>query len=149
MVYNCLYLQVLKGNTNWVDVVKNSIPVIYARYIRLYPVSWYIRGCIRMELYGKPWSEGDILKRFALCRFPKLTVFDVELDENHTCDTVKAQRKPSRSFIIFPTDFGLLWFHSFRVMAQSSLGMTYLSKDSISYIAYFLSYRLGFRTDRG
>ncbi|CAH3161174.1 unnamed protein product [Porites lobata] len=57
MVYNCLYLQVLKGNTNWVDVVKNSIPVIYARYIRLYPVSWYIRGCIRMELYGQPWSE--------------------------------------------------------------------------------------------
>ena len=76
-----------------------------------------------MELYGKPWSEGDILKRFAaLCGFPKLTVFDIELDENHICDTVKAQRKPSGSFIIFPTDFGLLWFHSFsRVMAQSSL----------------------------
>ena len=102
-----------------------------------------------MELYGKPWSEGDILKRFALYRFPKLTVFDIELDENHICDTVKGQRKPSRSFIIFPTDFGLLWFHSFRVMAQSSLGMTYLSKDSISHIAYFPSYRLGFRTDRG
>ena len=48
-----------------------------------------------MELYGKPWSEGDILKRFALCRFPKLTVFDIELDENHICDTVKAQRKSS------------------------------------------------------
>lgn len=121
MVNSCLYSQVFKGNTNWVDVVKNSIPAIYARYIRLYPVSWYIRGCIRMELYGKPWSEGDTLKRFALCRLPTLTIFDVELDKNHISDTVKAQRKPSGSYIIFPTDFGLLWFHSFRVMAQSSL----------------------------
>ena len=56
----------------------------------------------------KPWSEGDTLKRFALCRLPTLTVFDIELDENHIFDTGKAQRKPSGSFIIFPTDFGLL-----------------------------------------
>ena len=51
--------QVTAGNINCYDVVKNSVPAIYARYIRLYPITWYIRGCVRMELYGEPWPEGD------------------------------------------------------------------------------------------
>ena len=40
--------------------MKNSIPAIYARYIRLYPLKWYVRGCVRMELYGEPWLEGNV-----------------------------------------------------------------------------------------
>ena len=97
MAYNCLCSQVLKGNTNWIDVVKNSIQAIYARYIRLYPVNWYIRGCMTMELYGKPWSEGDILKCFVLCRLPKLTVFDIELTL-----TLSKPRENLRSLFLFP-----------------------------------------------
>lgn len=40
--------------------MKNSIPAIYARYIRLYPLKWYVRGCARIELYGEPWLEGNV-----------------------------------------------------------------------------------------
>ncbi|KAM7441313.1 hypothetical protein ABFA07_009604 [Porites harrisoni] len=50
-------VEVTAGNINCYDVVKNSVPAIYARYIRLYPLTWYIRGCVRMELYGEPWPE--------------------------------------------------------------------------------------------
>lgn len=67
--FESLYLysnsQVLAGNVNWRDVVKNSIPVIYARYIRLYPLKWHNSPCTRMEIYGEPWPEGEI--------FPLLT----------------------------------------------------------------------------
>ena len=51
--------QVLTGNSNWRDVMKNSIPVIYARYIRLVPLTWHLWPCTRMEIYGEPWSEGE------------------------------------------------------------------------------------------
>ena len=51
--------QVLTGNSNWRDVMKNSIPVIYARYIRLVPLTWHIWPCTRMEIYGEPWLEGE------------------------------------------------------------------------------------------
>ncbi|CAH3187471.1 unnamed protein product [Porites evermanni] len=51
--------EVLKGNNNCYNIVKNSVPAIYARYIRLYPIAWYIRGCVRIELYGKPWPEAS------------------------------------------------------------------------------------------
>ena len=40
--------------------MKNSIPAIYARYVRLHPLKWYVRGCVRMELYGEPWLEGNV-----------------------------------------------------------------------------------------
>jgi len=50
--------EAIAGNTNWRDVVANSIPVIYARYIRLYPLKWHTWPCTRMEIYGEPWPEG-------------------------------------------------------------------------------------------
>lgn len=58
----CVYSnsQVLSSNANWRDIVKNSIPVIYARYIRLYPLKWHNSPCTRMEIYGEPWPEGKI-----------------------------------------------------------------------------------------
>ena len=41
------------GNTNQHTVVRNEIqPAVRARYIRLYPLTWYGYMQLRMELYG-------------------------------------------------------------------------------------------------
>ncbi|XP_029200554.2 uncharacterized protein LOC114965136 [Acropora millepora] len=50
-------VETLTGNTNWRDVIKHSIPVIQAQYIRLYPLKWHIWPCTRMEIYGEPWPQ--------------------------------------------------------------------------------------------
>ncbi|XP_068670765.1 lactadherin-like [Montipora foliosa] len=50
-------VEVLSGNSNWRDVTKHSIPVIYTRYIRLFPLKWHIWPCTRMEIYGESWPQ--------------------------------------------------------------------------------------------
>ena len=47
-----LLLQVFTGNTENDKVVFNLLPYIIARYVRLHPVSYKLKKCIRMELYG-------------------------------------------------------------------------------------------------
>ena len=49
----CESLQVLAGNTDAEAAVTNTFnPKISARYIRVYPVKYRLRVCMRLELYG-------------------------------------------------------------------------------------------------
>ena len=45
--------QVMRGNHDGKSVVRHTfIPPVYARYIRVYPMAYRYRICMRMELYG-------------------------------------------------------------------------------------------------
>ncbi|XP_044184811.1 uncharacterized protein LOC122964956 [Acropora millepora] len=45
--------QVMRGNHDGTSVVSHTfIPPVYARYIRVYPMAYRYRICMRMELYG-------------------------------------------------------------------------------------------------
>lgn len=49
----CKSLQVLAGNTDAEAAVTNTFnPKISARYIRVYPVKYRHKVCMRLELYG-------------------------------------------------------------------------------------------------
>lgn len=52
-VYMIILLQVLVGNTDVQTAVTNTFnPEISARYIRVYPIKYRLRVCMRLELYG-------------------------------------------------------------------------------------------------
>lgn len=47
--------QILQGNDNSYEVVKYDMPYIAtAQYVRLWPVSFCVHPCLRIEIYGEP-----------------------------------------------------------------------------------------------
>ncbi|XP_031562760.1 lactadherin-like isoform X5 [Actinia tenebrosa] len=44
--------KVFRGNKHGLDIKNNKFSQIEARYIKIFPVSFYIRICLRIELYG-------------------------------------------------------------------------------------------------
>ena len=107
-------LQTLTGNTNWRDVIKHSIPVIQAQYIRLYPLKWHIWPCTRMEIYGEPWPQGDKMRKKILSNFcVKFSISNTQfyptgkLEENGTFISLFTRRNFQRSSdrFVSPNEF--------------------------------------------
>lgn len=50
--------QVFQGNSDKNTPVTHNFTVpIYARFVRIFPITWYSRNCMRFELYG--CKEGE------------------------------------------------------------------------------------------